>query len=77
MVDSEDMVYFMFSQDQKTLIQSMDAQLGKEAKMGSVIINGEQKIFTEMVKDPSHSRYSDAEIVAYGLKGNFKYTLPD
>ena len=67
--------YFMFSREQMEFRKSMEANQGKRFKVGTVIVNGVRKPYTEM-SDSGKSRYSDATIVAYGDISKIRYTPP-
>lgn len=67
--------YFLFSREQMEFRKSMEARQGKKFKVGTVIVNGVRKHYTEM-SDTNKSRYSDAVIVAHGDISTFKYTQP-
>lgn len=66
--------YFMYSQEQMKLKRSIETKLGREYVMGTIIVKGEQKPFTEIVTSIGNMRYSDAVIVAYGDIRELKYT---
>lgn len=55
----------------------IEARLGRELALGTVIVRGENKYYTEMVEDLSAVRYSDAEIVTYGDLRELVYTNPN
>ena len=67
--------YFLFSREQMEFRKIMEAKQGKKFKVGTVIINGVRKPYTEM-SDSGKSRYSDANIVAHGDISKIKYTPP-
>lgn len=68
------MRYFMFSSEQDKLMQKIESNLGRERVSRTVIVKGEQKKFTNIVKDPSEMRFSDAVEIAYGDIREMKYT---
>ena len=70
------MRYFIYSTEQMKLKRQMQKKLGRELVLGTVIVKGEQKAFTEMVESLSSVRYSDAEIVIYADIRDIKYTNP-
>lgn len=67
--------YFLFSREQMEFRKSMEAKQGKKFKVGTVIVNGVRKHYTEM-SDSGVSNYSDAKIVAHGDISKIKYTPP-
>lgn len=67
--------YFLFSRDQMEFMKKMEATRGKRFKIGTVIVNGVRKVYTEMSNNSS-SRYADAQIVAYGDITKMRYTPP-
>lgn len=66
-------VYFMFSVTDMNRRKEIEAKLGRKYKPGKVRVRGDYKPFTEMVTDPSLSKYPDATIVASGEKEQMKY----
>lgn len=69
--------YFIYSNEQYKLRLKIERQLGNEFKAGIVIVNGQQKQFTEMIEDFNACRYTDAIIVAEGDINKMKYTMPN
>lgn len=69
--------YFMYSQNQAKLKREIAEKLGRRLELGTVIVKGEQKLFTEIVINPDNIRYSDAQIVASGDIRTMKYTNPE
>lgn len=67
--------YFLFSREQMEFRKDIEARQGKKFKVGTVIINGVRKHYTEL-SDSGKSRYSDAIIVAHGDISRIKYTPP-
>ena len=70
------MRYFIYSTEQMKLKRQMEKRLGRDLALGTVIVNGERKFFTEMVEDLSNVRYSDAILVIYADIREIKYTNP-
>ena len=68
------MRYFMYSTEQMKLKRTIEKRLGRDLVLGTVIVKGEQKQYTEIVTDPKNVKYSDAEIVVYGDIRELKYT---
>lgn len=67
--------YFLFSRQQMEFRKQIEAKQGKKFKVGTVIINGVRKAFTEM-SDSNRSQYSDAQVVAYGDISKIRYSAP-
>ena len=70
------MRYFIYSVQQMKIKREVESRLGKDLVLGTVIVNGMQKQFTEIVTDLANVRYSDATIVAYGDIRKMNYTEP-
>ena len=68
--------YFIFSQEQKNMRLKVEANLGKQIKFGTVVVNGVKKEYTDIVIDPNKSKFSDAVIVTHGDIRKIKYTEP-
>lgn len=54
----------------------VEANLGKQIKFGTVVVNGVKKEYTDIVIDPNKSKFSDAVIVTHGDIRKIKYTEP-
>ena len=67
--------YFLYSNEQLKLRKEVEARMGKKFIVGTVIVNGTRKPFTEL-SSTEKSRYSDAKIVAEGDPTIMRYTLP-
>ena len=67
--------YFLFSREQMEFRKAMEAKQGRKFKVGTVIISGVRKPYTEL-SITGKSIYSDADIVAHGDISTMKYTLP-
>lgn len=67
--------YFLFSRQQMEFRKDIEYKQGRKFKPGIVIVNGVRKVFTEM-SDYKQSRYSDAEVVAYGDITKIRYIMP-
>lgn len=67
--------YFLYSSEQQKFMTNVQAQMGKQYKVGTVIVKGTKKSFTEMSTKPSNI-YSDCKIVAEGDDTKMKFTLP-
>ena len=70
------MRYFIYSTEQMKLKRQMEKRLGRDLVLGTVIVNGERKFFTEMVEDLANVRYSDATVVLHADIREIKYTNP-
>lgn len=68
------MRYFIYSAEQMKLRRTIENRLGRDLVLGTVMVKGESKQYTEMVEDLSTIRYSDAEIVTYGDLRELVYT---
>lgn len=69
-------MYFMFSSEQLKMRITIEAKLNKRFKPGTVIVNGVNKPYTEIVRDPNNVRYKDSKIVMFGDLNLIKYTEP-
>lgn len=68
---------FVYSPTQKDdLIKSRQINSTNKIKLGTVIVNGVPKDYTDMITDMSKSRYSDAILVAKGDIRRMKFTEP-
>lgn len=65
--------YFMFSVSDMNRRKEIEANLGRVYKPGEVRVRGVYKQFTEIVSDPSESKYPDATVVASGDINTMKY----
>ena len=68
--------YFIYSSEQLNFRKGIELKMGKNFRVGHVIVNGVRKPFTELSSSPN-SRFPDAKIVAEGDPTLFKYTLPE
>ena len=68
------MRYFIYSPSQMKIRRDIERKLGRNLVLGTVIVKGEQKQYTEIVSDLQNVRYSDAEIVTYGDIREIVYT---
>lgn len=73
--NTSDYRYFIYSSDQMKFQKKMEEKVSKTYQVGTVIVNGKKRSFTELSKT-GVSTYSDAVIVAEGSLKKFKYTLP-
>lgn len=72
---NSDIRYFMFSREQKKMQQEMSRRIGKNFVPKKVFVNGQEKEYTEILKDSNKSRYTDAILVASGDLKQIKYTV--
>jgi hypothetical protein len=75
--DSKYMRYFLYSREQMKIKKSVQEKLGKRFKLGTVIVKGLPKEYTEISTDPKNVKFSDTEIVVYGDIRELKYTKGD
>lgn len=68
--------YFLYSRQQFTERSQVEAGIGMQYIPGKVLKTGRWRDYTEIVADPSTSRYSDAQIIAEGNLDNIQYKLP-
>lgn len=68
--------YFFYSSEQLKFRKTIEEKMGKKFVVGSVIVNGVKKPFTELTSNTT-SRFSDAKLIAKGDPALFKYTLPE
>ena len=64
---------FIFSKEQMNRKKEIE---GKNAKFGTVIVNGSSKVYTEIVRKLSPSLPSDYQIVTTGDIRKIKYFPP-
>jgi len=64
---------FIFSQTQQAEQKKL---YGKNYAFGHVIVNGQKKIYTDILKDPSKCRFSDAKVLITGEMDKISYTKP-
>jgi hypothetical protein len=73
-----DYVYFMYSGEQIKEKNTVLEKSNKKFRPGTVVVNGQRKEFTQIVKDTSKmSRFVDAVIVCEGILGDNTFTNPD
>lgn len=67
--------YFVYSSTQANEIRKIQSSMSSEKpKLGTVIVNGIAKQYTEQVRDLSQCRYSDSKVVTKGDKRYIKHT---
>lgn len=70
---SSNKVIFIFSQQQ---MQEIKQIMGKEARFGTVIVNGTRKTYTDIVKSMDTVKFSDSYKLIEGDINYIKYTEP-
>lgn len=73
MLSKTDYVYFIYSKEEMELMKNIAKKRGKNLTLGTVIVNGLPKTYTNIVLNPSDSRFTDAIIVTSGILGDIKY----
>lgn len=73
--------YFVYSPTQAEELTKVEngfggasAKYGKRFKLGTVVVNGNAKEYTEMITSPDKARYADAKVVAKGDIRSIKFT---
>lgn len=64
---------FVFSQTQQLELKKL---YGKNYTFGHVIVNGQKKIYTDILSDISKCRFSDARTLITGELSKIQYTKP-
>lgn len=73
--EKDSYVYFLYSEKQSKDRSEIEKKMSRVFTLGSVIVNGRKKFFTEMSKKSSN-RYPDCKIIAEGWLSKVTYTLP-
>jgi hypothetical protein len=73
-LSSDKYAYFIFSKEQMDMKRALAKKRGKNLSLGSVIVNGIAKQYTDIVEDPSNTRYVDSVLVTKGYLKDIKYT---
>ena len=69
---------FVFSQTQRQQILDIATKMGtSQPKVGKVVVNGVYREYTEIVRDMTQCRYTDAILVTKGDIREMKFTEPD
>lgn len=68
--------YFLYSAEQETLRKSIEEKVGKQFIVGTVMVNGEWKPFTQLSKTSDSDMFADAKVVAKGYIEDIQYTEP-
>ena len=69
---------FVYSREQMQQIKKNEAALGNtHPKVGSVVVNGVAKDFTEILPPGRTSRFADARTIITGDMRAIKYTDPN
>lgn len=70
---SSNNVIFIFSQQQMEEIKKI---VGKDARFGTVVVNGARRTYTDIVKSMDNLKFSDAYKLIEGDINSIKYTEP-
>lgn len=73
--NNDSIKYFMYSKTQQDIKKEVTRRIGKNFVPSKVFINGQVFEFTEIVKDPNKTRFSDSKVVASGDINKIKYTI--
>lgn len=73
---SDEIKYFLFSAEQLRFRKKIEEQMGRIFNVGTVIVNGERKPFTEISSSSISPRFSDSTVVASGKLNEMNYTIP-
>ena len=69
--------YFVYSPTQQEDILKIESSSSiNKYKFGTVVVNGVNKIYTEIVTDMSKAKYKDAVLVTKGDIRRIKFTEP-
>lgn len=68
--------FFVFSQQQMDLKKSIEKNMGRNAKFGTVVVNGSHRIYTDILTDVSKSSFADARVLISGDIRRIKYNAP-
>lgn len=67
--------YFVYSKTQAKEFEQVNKAMNTDThRLGTVIVNGIQKYYTEKVRDLSKCRYGDSKVVASGDIRKIKHT---
>ena len=70
--------YWIYSRTQQDRIDAANKAAGLvNPTYGKVVVNGSQKIYTDIVTDMSRTPFTDAKILIKGRKDKISYTLPN
>lgn len=70
--------YFIYSRMQQDRIDAANKAAGLVNPIyGKVVVNGSQKIYTDIVTDMRNTPFADAKILIKGKKNKISYTLPN
>ena len=67
---------FIFSREQAEQKKQIDKKMGKLGTLGTVIVNGVPKAYTDIVASMSQVKYSDSIKVTEGDIRKIKYSTP-
>lgn len=68
--------YFVYSQDQKNELFNV-LKSAKRPKLGTVVVNGVAKEYTDIIVDMKKARFADTILVAKGDIRKMKFTKAD
>ena len=68
--------YFLFSSSYLNDRKNIEAKMGKEFVVGTVVVNGSRKEFTNLQDTDTLFGYSDVRVIACGDPTKMKYTSP-
>lgn len=68
--------YFLYSQEQHKMCDSVEKSIGREYIPGQVMYNGKWRSFTEISSTPSNNKYADAKLIVEGYLDDINYKLP-
>lgn len=69
--------HFIFSREQMELKKKIEQKTKTKVEFGKVMVNGAQKVFTDIVKDKKDCKFSDAIVLISGDIRTIKYTEPN
>lgn len=69
-------VYFLYSEEQFKEKNEILLKTGKAFEVGTVVINGTRKKFTQISTKSTIPRFIDTKIIAQGYLDTFTYTEP-
>lgn len=64
---------FVYSRQQYEQRKELDRKMGKNTRLGSVLVNGISKPFTDIITDLKRAKYSDSIVVTSGDIRKIKY----
>lgn len=73
---SEFIKYFVYSRAQYKLRNEIEQKLGKSFVPGTIIVKGEQKLYTELTDSPNNIQFPDTEVIWAGDIRTVSYIEP-